>query len=175
MTVILNPYSELLQSKIITTDEQWSTLCNWLTERANSNGKMKLLYRFNKGDISSFHKKCENVDSTLVIIQTDSNFIIGGYTKQTWDGSGYKEDPYAFIFSITNKVLYPIRKTNKAIYSSQFFGPVFGEGDLFCAGDFCFVTISSMCYGDGRENVGLVRGNDRNSIKEMEVYKVYHH
>jgi hypothetical protein len=67
--------------------------------------QLKLLYRGSLHGFTAtdFHAKCDNIAKTLTVIKTESGDIFGGYTEATWnapsDGTCYKEDKNAFIFS----------------------------------------------------------------------------
>ncbi len=54
-----------------------------------------------------FHSKCDNHLNTLTRFNAkQSEFIFGGFTAVSWESYarvGYKSDPNAFIFSLTNK------------------------------------------------------------------------
>lgn len=47
---------------------------------------MKLLYRASedKFSIEKFYEKCSNIPHTLILIKTDFDKIIGGYTPLIW-------------------------------------------------------------------------------------------
>ena len=106
----------------------------------NLEDKFKLLYRASEDDFCSnvFHSKCDEKPNTLTILKaSESLFIFGGFTTKSWDGnSGYKTDPNAFLFSLTNKDNLPCKMnidTNKyysAIICNSDFGPIFGVGDI---------------------------------------------
>ncbi|RNA05500.1 BTB POZ domain-containing KCTD21 [Brachionus plicatilis] len=50
----------------------------------------ELIYRASRDGFSAddFHFKCDNVIKTLTLIQTQDNFIFGGYTEQSWSDRG---------------------------------------------------------------------------------------
>ena len=52
-----------------------------------------------------FHNLCDKIGlPTLIIVETIGGKILGGYTKESWEGnSQYKIDEKAFIFSLDNK------------------------------------------------------------------------
>lgn len=47
---------------------------------------MKLLYRAseNKFSMEKFYEKCSNIHNTLIVMKTEFDKIIGGYTPLTW-------------------------------------------------------------------------------------------
>ena len=81
------------------------------------------------GDCSIFHKKCDNVSNTLVLICSNSGRRFGGFTTETWDISGqYKDDRKSFLFSLDKRKIYSFKCNGKAIYCHKDFGPTFGSG-----------------------------------------------
>ena len=50
----------------------------------------KLLYRASEHNFSSaqFHQKCDDKPNTLVIVQTEFDKIVGGFTAKSWNQSG---------------------------------------------------------------------------------------
>ena len=66
----------------------------------------KLLYRASENDFSvaEFHEKCDNVNNTLVLMETEFGKVVGGFNAQKWnENSGYSYDSQTFIFSLSLK------------------------------------------------------------------------
>ena len=75
-----------------------------------------MIYRASQDDFGShdFHTKCDEHKQTLTILRDKkSGFIFGGYTHETWSSSGYKWDPGAFIFILTNRENKPCKMNIK--------------------------------------------------------------
>ena len=78
-----------------------------------------------------FHKKCDGVSNTLIIILTKNGRRFGGFTDLTWDnGTNYssKRGGNSFIFSLDYQEIY--FKKNGAygeIYCFYLYGPVFND------------------------------------------------
>ena len=92
--------------------------------------KWRLIYRASDHGYlgRDFHSKCNSIKNTITIIQTIDNFIFGGYTDKAWSGeAGYIRDDKAFLFSLVNKIMYPLRiecsDPKHAIYNNS--GPFF--------------------------------------------------
>jgi hypothetical protein len=69
----------------------------------------------------------------LLLKAKGSEFIFGGFTSVKWDSSsGFKSDPNAFLFSLTNKDNKPVKmkvhpdEHEYAIDCDSKFGPIFG-------------------------------------------------
>jgi len=98
--------------------------------------KWTLIYRASQDgfEASSFHDKCDDKPNTLVVIKSTNGNVFGGYTEQSWTGSGFKTDPNAFIFSLINEDSEPLKikcdRPDEAIYCSTEYGPNFGDSDI---------------------------------------------
>ena len=70
------------------------------------------MYRGSKDgfEANDFHSKCDGQAKTLTVIKSKHNQVFGGFTTQTWDGDEGKEDPKAFVFSITHETKFQINK-----------------------------------------------------------------
>ncbi|CAF1002159.1 unnamed protein product [Adineta steineri] len=110
------------------------------------NQKWKLIYKATRDGFgaSAFHSCCNYRGPTMTIIQSNNNYIFGGYTSISWTSSGwYREDQAAFLFTLTNPHNIPPRKYNiqlaRAAYAvchADTKGPTFGNGhDMFVCDD----------------------------------------
>jgi hypothetical protein len=85
----------------------------------SSKNKWTLLYRGTRDGFcaTNFHSKCDGNRNTLTIFKAKgTSYIFGGFTSITWDdSSGWKIDPKAFLFSLTNKDNQPSNKTRNNI------------------------------------------------------------
>jgi len=84
------------------------------------------------GDSPNFHDACDGKGPTIVIVQTTTGNIFGGYAGTDWTGNSWISSSTAFLFSVRPTLeKYPIidGKLNSAMYSgSGYQSPVFGEG-----------------------------------------------
>ena len=159
-----------------------SNLNKWINQREGQ-FKTQLLFRksINGNSFDDFHRLCDNQGKTLVLIQTENNLIIGGYTTKDWNTSGnwYKDDK-SFLFSLTNKKIFPIKKYRDAVRGSKLNGPWFscigfpdgGRKDL-TQGFFFYTKSGEECY----ENYNEIIPNDKKGtyfdVKEVEIYKIF--
>lgn len=137
-----------------------------------------------------FHKLCDEQGPTVTFVQSEEyNKVFGGYTQVSWNSSDagiYKEDPEAFIFSLTNETLHPIKPSfnTKAVWHHSEYLSSFGSYDFFIV-DNCFKKqITDLALGHsyqlGEEVIGNWVGLNRTHlagardfyVKEIEVYKV---
>lgn len=101
------------------------------------NLEWNLIYRASRDGFSSnsFHLHCDGYPSTLIIVKAATGNIFGGYTEIRWDKSfESKCDPAAFIYSLINRDLRPIKMRIKAerekfaVRCNPKYGPIFGSG-----------------------------------------------
>jgi hypothetical protein len=148
------------------------------------------LYRGTRDGFDSidFHSKCDGHSNTLTLLKVKgSEFIFGGYTTVSWDGSrGPKSDPNAFIFSLTNKDNTPVKmkidpnKHKFAIYCYPFCGPTFGadikiDNNADTTMDSrsnlgnCYKHPQLACFTD--EAKTFLAGSFNFQLDEIEVYQ----
>ncbi|CAF3999523.1 unnamed protein product [Rotaria sp. Silwood1] len=103
-----------------------------------NNQRWELIYKASRDgfDANTFHSRCNNKGSTMTIIQSNNNYLFGGYTAIAWTSNGsYASDTRAFLFTLTNphnipptKYLINPSQTGNAVYHHSGYGPTFGSG-----------------------------------------------
>jgi hypothetical protein len=182
------------ESSIISLDapekkKELNLLQNWLDGWKSQIGSLpstsyttKLIFSSEKEDdkASSFHKSCDNIAPTLILIETKEGFRYGGFTTQKWESpeqSIFKEDKNAFIFSLDMEKKYDVTDPEKSIQCSMFWGPYFGEGGAICVPD-NFLQEKNAFYQwpssyDISEKDELTFGQEHNiNISKYEVYQI---
>jgi hypothetical protein len=183
-----HPYKNSLKSKILKDEQQCSELLKLC--KFSSNDKWSLLYRGTRDGFGSsdFHSKCDGHANTLTILKAkESKFIFGGFTTTDWDSSSrWKSDPYAFIFSLTNranksiKMKIKLNEHHRAIDCDARDGPTFGC-DIFIA-DNANTTNEShsnlgFTYKHPQYTLGTIEaqsflaGSFHFQLDEIEVYQ----
>ena len=133
---------------------------------------------------AALNAKC-NIPGTLVIIQSTTGHLFGGYTSVLWERDGtYKEDPTAFLFTLTNPHSIPPTKYSIDPQKKQFAiackeGIAFGNGsDIYIANNSNYSRSSSYTnfpytYVDstGKRN-NTFTGQFNFTAQEIEVYSV---
>jgi hypothetical protein len=149
--------------------------------------KWTLLYRGTRDVFGSdiFHSKCDGHNNSLTILKAKgSSYIFGGFTSITWDcSSGFKSDPNAFLFSLTNRDSQPCkirqkRNKNYSIYCQSSYGPTFGGGkDIYVcsyanAEEACYSKLGNS-YQHPQPNQGqsYLAGSYEFKLSEIEVYQ----
>ncbi|GES90398.1 BTB/POZ domain-containing protein [Rhizophagus clarus] len=156
---ILPPRKYQKIDSAIIIGEQTALLAKWIKEcnfgehlKVEDYFDFKLLLRGSKNgfDIGTFHKRCDGIDNTIVIIKIKgSGEIIGGYNPFSWQSLfiiGLQSFPYenynvpcssSFLFSLNNtrlengakNILSKIKENrfSEAIYYNQISGPKFDK------------------------------------------------
>lgn len=126
----------LFGSKILTSP-QAALVIKWVNE-VSKGKKWKLAYQATKDgfDTNKFHSLCDKYSESIVIIKSELGNIFGGYTGDSWAGSGYSNNPKSFLFSVQNSINQPQVLKSKGqsneAYRYSSYGPTFGSGhDLY--------------------------------------------
>ena len=122
---------DIMDSEIITDVSQVNLFKDWID--ISDEYSFHLIYRATSHGYSSstFHTKCDKARMSLVIIKELNGNIFGGFTKQSWEGLGFKEDADAFLFNLSKKKKYPVRDFRSAIYCNPECLCVFGKSDIY--------------------------------------------
>ena len=161
-----------IDSQIITTPSEVALLKKWIN--INQNYKFELLYRATKHGYSNekFKQYVQDTRGTVVLLKDRrKNTIIGGFTTQSWVGEGFKEDREAFVFNLSARAMYGVRDYSKAIYCSEDYAAVFGQGDIVTRTKEAYTSFPQS-YGSGKEEYNLL-GIDGEKIELMEM-EVFH-
>jgi len=93
----------------------------------------KTLYVASKdGDQSSkFHAACDGKGPTVVIVESATGAVFGGYTNMNWKHHGYRKSTKTFLFRLRpamsqHKIMSG--REGYAIFSHKSYGPIFGGG-----------------------------------------------
>ena len=146
-----------------------------------------LIYRCSKdGDDSSiFHSKCDGISNTLVIGESESNKIFGGFTSQSWSIKyETKLDNNAFLFQLNKMEINYVIKGKGGIFCKESYGPTFGNHQFF---NICFQDGGKSLQGSNREdgynenscfeNISKQKynyeGNRIFKLKDFEVFQLY--
>lgn len=122
---------ESFDSNIVREKHEFQTLMSFFDRKIIS---FKLLFRASEENflVTKFYKKCSNIPNTLILIKTELNKIIGGYTPVCWK-MGDKEENFpdpskqSFIFSLTSADKFTLTDPSKATqYYGDNCGPRFG-------------------------------------------------
>ncbi len=99
--------------------------------------KFPLLWRATRDGFQAakFHSLCDGKANTLTVIKSTTGYIFGGYASLAWDSSsGHRNDPTAFMFTLTNPSNTPLKiqqispTSSYSVYSGSSDGPCFGGG-----------------------------------------------
>ena len=166
-----------IDSDIIQTSVEEEMLLNKINKHEKELS-INLIYKASVDSDSAevFHKKCDNAQRTLVIIETINGRRFGGYTTQSWEGNGVdKKDEEAFIFSLDKLQTYNIISNHPAIGCYPKYGPVFLG---------CQIKINDNFFVKGgttfKRNINYATNSDFELndgikffvIKDIEVFEI---
>ena len=175
--VIYDEEEDTIKGNIIhDTDE-----LEMLTRKINKDNKkltLNLLYKATADSdrAAAFHAKCDEAQSSVVLVETDKGKRFGGYTSISWSGDCVdKKDPNAFVFSLDKMETYDNIPEEDAIGCYPKFGPIF-LGCQIRIYDKAFskggTTFERGLNYDTKEDFELTGGERIFNVKEIEVYEV---
>ena len=156
-----------------------------IAKRLNKKIKeIKLIYKAssNGDNINSFHDSClfvENPQNLLILILTNKKKCFGGFTHSGFEINKYKYDPFAFLFSLDNKEIYPISSKYEKMaincYEDNF--PIIFGSDIYLAD--CFFSNENNIAQEGYYdyNKSKIKGDYKLNrgkfflVNELEVYQ----
>jgi len=149
--------------------------------------EIKKLYQatIDGGEPLNFHKRCNNIPNTLVLIKSEGNRRFGGFTPIPWKSYFSKPEDIqnkTFIFSLDNKKIYYLKSQDSiAVYNFGGYGPCFGSlDDIVIRGN----PIKEKCLQtnpysfDYKGDQQPLSESNNNQIKalEYEVFQIiFHH
>ena len=140
--------------------------------------KFNLVYKaFDLDDkASTFHRKCDDLDMSLVLIETHKDVRFGGFTTKSWKGNCVKKyDKNSFVFSLDNNKIFEIIEGSPAIGCYPNCGPVFFGCQIRIYDEF-FTKGGTTCHkGQNYKtqiDYELNNGEKAFLIKDIEVYSL---
>ena len=172
-----------LDSKILDSINSIDFIIDYIRQNDKSFNfsEIKLLYRGSRdGDrTKTCHQLCDNKQNVLIIIQSDTGYIFGGYSKigfKTNDKNEYKIDNNCFLFSFDLKKVYPAIKDKKVIcHIGSNYGLCFSSSLAFYDN---FMNnrdnyVDCMKLFNGLDNLEMNGGNSHFKCKELEVFHIF--
>ena len=153
------------------------------TDKTFNFNEIKLLYRGSRdGDrTKNCHQLCDNKQNVLIIMQSDTGHIFGGYSKigfKTKNIPEWKLDNNCFLFSLDLKKIYPVIKEEKIICH-------LGEESGLCFAHSLSFTDNFMNRNDNRfyfkinkkfkglkDTYEMNGGKDKFTCKDLEVFQL---
>jgi hypothetical protein len=168
---------EIVKGDIIQNTQELELLTRKISKR-NRRIILNLLYKatIDSDKAEVFHEKCDDAESSLVLIKSGNGKRFGGYTSCNWKGNSIeKKDENAFVFSLDKMKAYNIIPGELAIGCYPKFGPVF-LGCQIRIYDEAFIkggtTFEKEKNYETQEDYELTGGFKKFEVKEIEVYSV---
>ena len=145
---------------------------------------LNLLYRASRnGDrIEICHKLCDDKKNVLIIIKSETEYILGGYCKIGFKinpNRDFKIDNDCFLFSYQLKKIYPAIKNEKVIcHIKKDFGLCFFRSlvfeDNFLKNKNSYVNIDKkkLYFSGFSDAFEMIKGKSFFKIQELEVFQL---
>ena len=140
--------------------------------------KFNLVYKaFDLDDkAETFHKKCDDLEMSLVLVETDEDLRFGGFTTKNWKGNCIKKnDNNSFVFSLDKNKIYDVIQNEFAIGAYPKFGPVFFGCQIRIFDEF-FKNGGTTCHAGlnfkTKNDFELNNGKQKFLVKDIEVYSL---
>jgi len=171
-------------SKIIESKDSINFILDYIRQNDKSFNfnNIKLLYRGSKdGDrTKTCHELCDNKQNVLIFMQSDNNYIFGGYSKIGFKigNKEYKVDNNSFLFSMNLKQIYPVIKDKNVICNiSDKYGLCFGDGlsffDNFMNQNDNQISLGIQGKFTGiKDKYKMNGGKNKFKCKELEVFQL---
>jgi len=171
-----NFYSLEPKSNIVTDLDDLMMIISWLPNPENKRIKLTLLYRSSRDglNVTAFFTKAQAHKPTVGLLDIKNEKICGGFIDQEWAPNNSKLSENSFIFSITNKEVYPIK--DQRGYSHSGYVMNYGWGalsafDPYSGGGSSAAFTSSVCDCKGKTAKDLT-GAATFVPRECELYHV---
>ena len=124
----------------------------------------------------TFHEKCDKIETSLVLIETDKDIRFGGFTTKSWSGNNVKKiDNYSFVFSLDTNKIFDVIPNQPAIGCYPNYGPVFFGCQIRIYDEF-FKKGGTTCHKGlnfkTTKDYELNNGEKAFLIKDIEVYSL---
>ena len=156
-------------------NEKLKLIKNWIYEDKKTRPLLKLLFKMVRdGDSTkSFHNLCDNKGPTVTIIETDDNYLFGGFTNGSWDSDGHwANHGRDFVFSINQKKIYYKGDKGNGIECGPTYGPNFssnGDSGIWFKNN----TLKEGIYKSDIYNTnGELYIKSTFKVKDIEIYQV---
>lgn len=173
-----------IDSDIFKSKEDYEFIMENISKRVNQNIKeIKQIFKAssNGDNINAFQDSCLYIKNIMVLILSDEKKCFGGFTQSDFDNNNrYKYDENAFLFSITNKEIYPILNRYKKMAINcydDWYISVFGNDIYICD---CFFSNNGNITQEGFYDYSnskikgdfKLTGKKYFSVSELEVYEI---
>ena len=143
---------------------------------------LKLLYRGSRdGDSTkTCHQLCDNKKHVLIVIQSDTGHIFGGYSKIGFKlgNREYKIDNNCFLYSYDLRKIYPVVKDKEVICNIEeirglcFYGSLAFVDKFMNVYDNKFMSKIKLYFNGLNEDYEMNGGNKHFKCKDLEVFQL---
>ena len=124
----------------------------------------------------TFHEKCDKIETSLILVETNKDVRFGGFTTKSWRGNNVKKiDNYSFVFSLDNNKIFEVIPNQPAIGCYPNYGPVFFGCQMRIYDEF-FTKGGTTCHKGlnfkTTKDYELNNGEKNFIVKDIEVYSL---
>jgi len=123
---------------------------------------------------SDFHDICDGKGPTVVIIETTTGHVFGGYTDVSWSRDrGHYSSSTSFLFQLRpNFAQYKIKSEGyaDAVYHRYTYGPIFGQNDIYVS-DLALNNSNSRTNPNTYHVHNLNGGVNNFQVKDYAVFE----
>ena len=151
--------AKVINTKLL-SDKDIDMLKEWIIGYQDTKIELDLFYGGNYDFLNGddFHKICDKMRNTLVIIKIKENSsLIGGFTTQNFSGGDFTTDKRAILFNLHLKKVYEVILPRDAVFAMKGRLPSFGDGDLIISKPYCMSSFP-YSYGMGKKRNELSEG-----------------
>lgn len=151
-------YSRVLLIQEFITGEEHAYVNNLLKPLSKKIGEAIYIASLDGDAASDFHSACDNMGPTVVIVESMSGAVFGGYTDVNWSSASgwfHKSSVNAFVFRLRPSLdQYLLFNSDYAVFHHTGRGPVFGSleyADMYI-GDYPLSSTNNyaLCEGNYR-------------------------
>ena len=170
---------EIIKGNVTNEKNYQKNIENLIKEESKENQRLLLEYN----NFTYFYDITRNYSSYLILILSKSGRKFGAYTSLNFEGKKigvsdfeyYKIDNKAFLFSLTDKKTFHVKKDKFALICTDDNLINFGENDLVISNNF----LSQISYSDfpinfegNEKDFKNFIGNDTFQVKEFELFHI---
>jgi len=124
-------HGRLMLGQKVVQSQEMAYLNQLLVPLSKEIGTLPIYVASYDGDgASDFHDNCDGKGPTVVIVESRTGHVFGGYTDVSWGSSNvHKESSSSFLFQLRpNFIQYDLQDKKYAVEHNQKYGPIFGAG-----------------------------------------------
>jgi hypothetical protein len=171
-----NKINNISNKSVIIKEDESEMITSEIEKKTNKKIKeIKKLYQatIDGGNSEIFHKKCDNIANTLILIKSEGKRRFGGFASEcTKSDRNSIIDKNCFLFSLDKKKIYPPKDNNYYKPSCyEYEGPSFIYKGIYCISIGFKSAITNKTLRTNESGHKDVFENDPNALSEDGNFK----